>query len=49
MKQGYLLRMPPALKDALAKRADRIGISLNALLVQILWEYKEKVDGHRER
>ena len=39
MKQGYLIRMPQTLKDALARRAEMIGISMNALLIQILWDY----------
>lgn len=36
---SYLLRVPRELKDVLRRRAERMGLSLNALILQILWEY----------
>ena len=33
------------LKEALARRVDMMGISLNSLLVQVLWTYMEKKEG----
>ena len=39
MKEPYLLRMPPKLKEIMAARASMIGISINALILQILWAY----------
>ena len=41
MKEGFLLRMPPRLKEIIAARAQEIGISINALILQILWAYAE--------
>ena len=41
MKEGFLLRMPPALKEIIASTAARMGISINALILQILWAYIE--------
>lgn len=41
MNQGYLLRLPPRLKELIAADAGRIGISINALIIQILWAYIE--------
>ena len=38
----YMMRLPKSLKDKLAKRADMMGLSLNSLLVQILWSYMEE-------
>ena len=40
MRTGYLLRIPQNLKGLLEKRAEEMGISLNALLLQILWEWE---------
>jgi len=34
-----LIRAPKELKDTLQKRAKQIGITLNALILQILWEW----------
>ena len=41
MKEGFLLRMPPTLKEIMASTAARLGISINALILQILWGYVE--------
>ena len=38
----FPLRIPLELKTALTKRADRRGITLNALLEHILWDYVER-------
>ena len=34
-----LIRLPDALKESLRKEARRRGVSLNALALQILWEW----------
>lgn len=41
----YMMRIPKSLKEALARRADMMGISLNSLLVQVLWTYMEEKEG----
>ena len=41
MKEPYLLRMPTETKARLTAKAGEIGISLNALILQILWAYFE--------
>lgn len=40
-----LVRMPEILKQALKKAAEQKGISLNAQILQILWEWKKKEEG----
>jgi len=35
----YLLRMPLKLKEIMAARAREMGISIHALILQILWQY----------
>lgn len=37
-----LIRAPKELKDFLQERAKKIGIPLNALILQILWQWEEK-------
>ena len=34
-----LVRPPDGLKDELQKRAQQMGITLNALVLQILWDW----------
>ena len=41
MKEPYLLRIPTETKARLTAKAEEIGISLNALILQILWAYFE--------
>ena len=41
----YMMRIPKSLKEALARRADMMGISLNSLLVQVLLTYMEEKEG----
>ena len=36
-----LIRAPRALKDFLKEKAESMGITLNALILQILWEWVE--------
>lgn len=36
-----LIRAPQALKDFLKEKAESMGITLNALILQILWEWVE--------
>ena len=49
MKEGFLLRMPPTLKEIMASTAARLGISINALILQILWQYIEGGANHARR
>lgn len=42
MKDSYLLRLTNELKEELKKVAIGKGISLNALIVSILWEFVKK-------
>jgi predicted HicB family RNase H-like nuclease len=37
-----LIRAPIELKDILQKEARQKGISLNAIVLKLLWEYVEK-------
>lgn len=39
MIEKILLRAPQELKEQLKRESMRIGISLNALILQILWEW----------
>ena len=36
------LRLPPELKAALDEKRKRMGISLNALVVQLLWQHVQQ-------
>lgn len=38
----FTFRMPEALYTRIDKRADELGVSKNALILQILWDYIEK-------
>lgn len=38
----FQLRLPKELRELLKERAARMGISLNALMLQVLWQYAEK-------
>ena len=38
----FTFRMPDKLKENLNKRADELGISLNSLILKILWDYLNK-------
>ena len=42
MKKSLFLRCLPELKEKLKKRAEQIGVSLNALIVNVLRQYAEK-------
>lgn len=37
-----LIRAPKELKEILQSKAKKIGITMNALLIQILWEWVKK-------
>lgn len=39
MKDRYLLSIPKELKNKLKEMADKKGVSLNALIVDILWRF----------
>ncbi len=39
IRERFTLRMPAALYQKVQKEADIIGISLNALILQILWDW----------
>ena len=42
MIEKILIRVPAGIKNALQSEAKRLGISLNALILQILWDYNKK-------
>ena len=39
MKTKFLLRIPSELKEKLAMAAARAGLSINALVISVLWRY----------
>lgn len=41
----FTFRMPETLYRELEKRADGIGISKNALIIQILWKFIKESEG----
>jgi len=43
------LRIPETLMAMLQKEASRLGVSLNALILQILWQWTEKETAKNER
>ena len=43
-----LIRAPEELKQALKEKSMKMGITLNALILQILWEWIEKKAGGEE-
>ncbi len=42
MIETKLLRIPRELKEKLEKQSEKIGISLNALILQALWKLLEE-------
>lgn len=38
----FTFRMPETLYQTLDKRAEELGVSKNALILQILWDYTEQ-------
>ena len=44
LKQRLTIRMPSELNTKLSIRAQKIGISKNSLVLQILWEKVQKED-----
>lgn len=41
MIEKILIRMPAELKDVIKAEARRIGVSLNALVLQIIWQWAQ--------
>ncbi len=41
-RERFTLRIPRRLYETLTEHAERIGVSLNALISQILWEWMKK-------
>ena len=39
MKERYLLRIPQKLKEEAISAANERGVSVNALILQVLWRY----------
>lgn len=44
MKETFLLRMPNSLKDWLSNDAENRGLTLTALIVYVLSEYKRQAE-----
>ena len=44
----FTLRLPNSLYQELDERSKQIGVSVNALILQILWEWIEKKTGGEE-
>lgn len=47
--ERFTLRMTGELKEQLDKVRKLMGVSLNALLVQILWEWVDKQNGKERK
>ena len=47
--ERFTLRMTGELKEQLDKVRKLMGVSLNALLVQILWEWVDKQNGKEQK
>ena len=48
MKSPFLLRMPVALRNTLEEEARGLGITLTALILQILGQYVREQKRHRD-
>ena len=44
----FTLRLPGELLSMLQSKADTIGVSNNALILQILWEWAKETEGGRK-
>ncbi len=44
----FTLRLPEELLSMLQRKADAIGVSNNALILQILWEWAKETEGGRK-
>lgn len=40
--ERFTLRMPTELKKCLERRSAELGVSVNALVLQVLWEWAER-------
>ncbi len=38
----FTLRLPSELKERLMERSEKMGISLNSLVIQMLWQWLEE-------
>ncbi len=49
-RKRFTFRLPGSLFDNLKKEADKQGLSLNAMILQILWEWvkKRKLESGKE-
>ena len=45
MIEKILLRAPKKLKDALQGKSKQLGVSMNALILQILWDWSKEQEG----
>ncbi len=43
----FTFRIPEQLLTHLKEEANKIGVSLNALILQILWEWYEREEGRK--
>ena len=47
-RERFTFRIPTELLHAIKKQAKQIGVSTNALILQILWEYVEDTKRTKE-
>nr|DAQ72952.1 MAG TPA: hypothetical protein [Bacteriophage sp.] len=47
-RERFTLRIPSELFNQLQNKSNFIGVSLNALILQILWDWAKQTDNERE-
>ena len=44
-RSRFTLRLPQQLMQCVCQEAEKIGVSINALILQILWEWSQNESG----
>lgn len=47
-RERFTLRLPGELFNQLKLKSENIGVSLNALILQILWDWVKEQEGERQ-